>query len=155
MFDKYTPLHAAAAVGDSAIKMAELLLENGANVRSERRGETSLHVAAFRGDEAIKIAKLLLEKGGDIHSSGQTVGTPLHRAVSTLHPRLEMVRMLIDHGANVNAYNHCGAAVLVVALAWVGVGGWNVQHDVIQLLSKHGAKDPRFLGFNERSRQSI
>lgn len=91
-----TALHIAAKEGQEA--MARLLLQHGANVNLlSESGETPLHMAARSGIEAV--LKLFLGKV-DVNTM-TTKGTALHVAASSGRPGV--VKMLLEHGANVNA----------------------------------------------------
>jgi ankyrin repeat protein len=120
----YTPLLLAAREG--RVDVTRLLLEAGGNVNDEAAdGTTALVIATIRG--RLEYAKFLLEQGAN-----PNVGpgfTPLHWAVGEWHTELtgsltgvlaentewstvgglrgeqkrEMVMMLLDHGADLNA----------------------------------------------------
>ena len=68
--------------------------------------------------------------------------TPLHEAVS--HGNLNVIKILLSHGANVNALNFFGDSPLHKALQsknnqLVGVPFHASQHAIAQLLLEHGA----------------
>lgn len=88
------------------------LVDAGADVHKQhkRNGYTLLHYAAEKGD--IPTARLLLGEGADIDHDGNylpsrwtTSRTPLTHA--TQGGRLEMVRFLLDNGANVRWLSVC------------------------------------------------
>lgn len=100
------------AIEEKSEETAKLLIELGAdlNLMSEF-GWTSLHFAVTRG--SFKLTKLLLEKGAEIdfippqeekkrHYRFSIFQSPLGRAISEKH--LDMVRFLIDQGADINIY---------------------------------------------------
>ena len=97
----WTALHAATRTGNTII--ASMLLNNGAdvNVKSKSR-HTPLHVAAECGN--INTAKLLLESGADIHAVDEEGLTPILTAqwwCNDPEASGDMVRLLLDYGANV------------------------------------------------------
>ena len=93
-----TPLSAAAESGDA--RMIELLLQAGADVESANpEGQTALMAVARTGH--IDAARILLRKGANPnareHWGGQTA---LMWAAAQSQP--QMIRFLIDHGAQVD-----------------------------------------------------
>ena len=78
--DKYgqTPLHIAAENGHR--DMAELLLNNGADVNAKANNYTRpLHIAAENGHR--DMAELLLNNGADVNAKANGDNTPLHFVV--------------------------------------------------------------------------
>ncbi len=97
-YSRTTLLHLAAEEGH--LKIAKLLIENGADVNAKHSlGGTPLHLAASR--DHLKIAKLLIENGADVNAKDSLGGTPLHLAASRDH--LKIAKLLIENGADVNA----------------------------------------------------
>jgi ankyrin repeat protein len=94
-----TPMSEAAEVGNAAI--IKLLLKAGADVNSRNReGQTALMAVARTG--RVDAAQLLLDAGADINATEQWGGqSALMWAASQKQPA--MVKLLIEHGANVNA----------------------------------------------------
>ncbi|MFH2064371.1 MAG: ankyrin repeat domain-containing protein [Pseudomonadota bacterium] len=138
--DQYgkTPLILASSWGH--LDIMELLIEKGANVNVERQGWTPLISAAASGH--VKGVKLLLSKGADINAlegralSLATMGqnadmvktlikakikvdgvnengvTPLWQ--TAFYDMVEMAKLLIDAGADVNYRTPEGVSVLAV-----------------------------------------
>jgi cytohesin len=101
-----TPLLNVARAGN--LKMAMVLLENGADVNVQVTGEdsrTCLHAACLCG--SVKMVKLLLEIGADPDASTSTdMRTPLHWAAEKGH--LEIIKILVEFGANISAHDKFG-----------------------------------------------
>ena len=77
------------------------------------------------------IAELLIRRGVEINKPDVTGRTALHWAVD--NNDLELSRLLLEHGANPNAYTRAGASVLVYPVL-------RGQDKMKQLLYRHHAK---------------
>jgi uncharacterized protein len=101
------------------------------NARS-KDGFTALHFACYFGQPAA--ARVLIENGAavDAVAANPTQVMPLHSAASARN--LEAVRLLLEHGAPVNARQQSG---------WVPIhaAAQNGDRLMVELLLKHGA-DP-------------
>ena len=102
--NNWTPLHTASSLG--RLEIARLLLDHGAKVdASDEFGQTPLHKVSsgkYDPEEAgVGVAKLLLERGGDVNGKYKQQSSPLHLAFR--HGKLEIARLLLNHGANVEA----------------------------------------------------
>jgi hypothetical protein len=105
------PLIYAAGEGDSEAVRA--LLAAGHPIgETSRDGETALHVAGIRGD--ISTVEALIAAGADVNArtpAGATMSmTPLHWAI--YHGQTEMVRRLLDAGADPAVTNEYGKTPL-------------------------------------------
>ncbi len=111
------------AVSLSASKVAEVLIEAGADVHAiSIHGANSLHWAAYVG--LPEVAQILLEKGLDIElKCVDFQATPLFWAVqgfSRCHQSdrsdiIDAAAVLVSAGANVNAENYAGRSILSFA----------------------------------------
>ena len=112
-----TPLMLAA--GSDNVKTVSLLLKAGADpnvkVISPHAGELTPLTLAINLSEQhrIEIAEILLAAGAEINPRGTFLMSPLMHAVEDL----EMVKLLIAHGADVNQKNFRGATALMGAAA--------------------------------------
>jgi hypothetical protein len=116
------------------------LLDNGINSNTENiRGETPLHLVS-RGqydtqERGVGVVHLLLERGANVDAQDKGHITPLHLA--SYYGKLEIVRVLLHHGASVNTKGNLGQTSSHLALdgnrsCKDGVG-------IVRLLLQHGA----------------
>lgn len=106
----------AAAVGNCE-RLRHLIAQDATSVRAvSADGWTPLHLAAaFAGPEPVT---LLLEHGAHIHqfSHNPLRNQPLHACIS-LNNSVDVVRVLLEAGADVNASQHGGYTPLLQAAA--------------------------------------
>ncbi|KAJ7056437.1 ankyrin repeat-containing domain protein [Mycena amicta] len=105
----WTPLHAAAHVGDRYI--VQELLDAGADVnrrQDDYNGVQPLYGAVVGGH--VDAARLLLEHGAEVTAWGEGKLHPLEEAVYT--GNAEMVGLLLDHGADADAQGQSGRAII-------------------------------------------
>jgi ankyrin repeat protein len=111
-----------------------------ANSRSND-GFTALHFACFFGQP--DAANLLIEKGASVDAvaNNPTKLMPLHSAASARN--LEGARLLLEHGAPVNARQQGGWAPIHAAAQ-------NGDRAMVELMLKHGA-DPKLSNDDEKT----
>jgi len=129
---KWTPLHAAILTGTPPI--ARTLLEHGADPNApDNLGNTALHLASHQGwGEEVTFVELLLEYGANVDVRDKKGWTPLHEAA--YHLNLEVVVVLLNHGADPRAQTNKGETPIQLANApfrWASED----QAQVIRLLS--------------------
>ncbi|KAG5760329.1 hypothetical protein H9Q69_013530 [Fusarium xylarioides] len=96
----YTPLHLAAHFG-ARETLIQSLVDRGDNIEAQAaNGQTALHIAAEIGDSPHTV-KRLLECGANVAAVDEDGLTPLAHAI--VYGCLESVRLLISHGADINA----------------------------------------------------
>ena len=126
-----SPLHAAVRIDD--ITAVRSLLEIGADVNArDSKNVTVLQLAVVLGNE--DIVQLLLEKGanpnGNFVSAVTNSDTPLHDAVR--FARTKIAKLLLDHGAEVDARAEDGGTALESAAALE-------NEEIVRLLLEKGA----------------
>jgi ankyrin repeat protein len=107
-----TPVALAAAAED--VRTLEALLEAGANVEEpDEDGVTLLGWAAIGG--RTEAARVLLRRGANVNAVAKNGFTPLLYAASVDFGDGEMVRLLVDAGADTTAKTPEGATALALA----------------------------------------
>jgi ankyrin repeat protein len=137
--DSNTALHYAAF--NERLEIAKVLLDHAVNTAVENeRGETTLHLVSqsrhISQEHGVGIVRLLLERGEDVNASDRYQNTAVHSA-SRLG-KLEIVRVLLDHGATAGSENDEAQTPLHI----VSQGGYWFQDNglgVARLLLERGA----------------
>jgi uncharacterized protein len=124
-------VHTAAKSGDTDEVAALLSMDNRLTRTFDADGWSPLHLAAHYGHTAI--VELLLHNNApvDLRSANQMANTALHAALAGR--RAEVVKVLLDAGADVNATQHGGWTPLHSAAA-------NGDRALVDLLLARGAK---------------
>ena len=146
-----TGLHIAAAA--YARRLAQLLLDKGADVRARnRRGAEPLHYAAdgnpdgprWAPDAQRDVIVCLIANGADPNARDNSGVAPLHRAVRTRC--FAAVQALLENGADLRLTNKSGSTALHLAVQNTGRGASGAaaaqmqQARIIELLLQHGAR---------------
>ena len=101
-------------------------------MRRNKYGESPLHVAVKRGD--IEKVRSLLSEGANANSKDHAGWRPIHESMREGDNALRIIRLLVDHGADINAQSDSGNTALHDAAAYM-------THEIIEYLVKSGA-DP-------------
>jgi ankyrin repeat protein len=111
---------------NAAAAIAKKLLEAGANrdIRTylQHKNQTPLHLAAFHGNPTV--LRVLLESGADVATTDALGCTALHLAASgeydeNIRLRLQVVKLLLQYGANVRTKDLNGSLPLDYAIKFV------------------------------------
>jgi ankyrin len=139
-----TPLFFAARAGDA--ESAALLMAAGADPNDHLPDGTSpLVMAAYSGRSSV--GAVLLDKGADPNDMG-TGYSPLHAAI--LRSDLNLVKALLDHGANPNirmtkgTWKRRDSEDFVLPAALIGstpylLAAKFLESDILRALKEHGA----------------
>jgi len=125
-----------AAVGGDTERLRALLDLNADPESPDESKQTLLHHASFFGWR--ETAALLIERRANVNATGRYNGfatsnvCPIHMAAST--GQTEVVQLLLDHGASINARDSAGRTPLYCAAT-------TVKPDVIEVLLENRA-DP-------------
>src|ERR1051325_1833617 len=113
--DGRTPLMHAVLAENADSKIVSMLLERGADVNAQDKGRhwTALHFAAQ--SQRDDIVKVLLENGARVDPVDTFGNTPLWVAVMNTLSRLDVVRRLVESGADPNRKNQAGVAPIDIA----------------------------------------
>ncbi|MCX6835959.1 MAG: ankyrin repeat domain-containing protein, partial [candidate division Zixibacteria bacterium] len=123
----HSPLFAAIWGGN--LEVVNLLINRGGNLQYRNsEGEVALHIAAAKGN--IPIAEMLLSRGFDINVTDNGGRNPICQAI---WGQPDMVRWLIDQGAQVDAMTDSTSGPLQLAAA-------QGDTSIVRALVTHGAR---------------
>ena len=129
-----TPLYYAALCGFSNL-VEQLIVKHPEHINATGGYYMTPAVAALAGRH-FELAQVLHRNGSSVDPQGRSGFSTLHSA--TRYWNLEMVRVLLDYGVDVNAKSNSGSTPLSYALMF---NFENVDPSVVRLLLDHGA-DP-------------
>jgi len=110
-YGDFTPLYQAAFSG--GLKVAKLLIDHGADVNASGGQGTVLRgIIYYKSESGTEMAKLLLDNHAKLQKFSYG-NTELHLAA--LNDYADIIPILVEHGANVNAFNEYGHTPLYYA----------------------------------------
>ena len=118
----------------NAVIIAGILLDSGAWIDAkDNEGYTPLHSAAQAGPAALPVLQALVKRGAAVNTQASVPvsTTPLH-ATCMPDSELECLRLLLQHGANVDIRDTLGATALHRACK-------EGREDAVSLLLAHKA----------------
>ena len=111
-----TPLHSAAENGN--FEMVKLLVEHGADVNAMNyEGATPLRTAIVWGHNK-DIIKYLIFNGSDVNIKDKTEGNSIFLEFLMRWKDLEIAKMILEHGANINEPDNKGRTALHHVVSW-------------------------------------
>lgn len=141
-FDQKSPIHFAIESGN--LVTTEILVKEGANLkRTDKYRYSPLHSAVLRG--RADLVYFLILNNAEVDERTDDDCTPLMLAAGTpeLKERKDMIKILLEHGANVNAsaqyinYMHPCMSPIV---EYMKNCSFNPDKEIILMLLKYGAK---------------
>ena len=135
-----TPLH--WAIRRNQFELAEILLEHGADAIVENnQGQMPLHILSesdtYSRDNVQNLVLSLLRHGAKVNNRDQNNQIPLHLAIR--RNRFELVKILLEHGADAIAENNEGQTSLHI-LSESDINSRDDVQNLALLLLRHGAK---------------
>jgi len=115
--DYYSPARGTTAlhiaVWRNRLDIVKLLIEQGARIQPDQDGETPIHIAVAYG--YLDILKYFVQQVYQCLFNAHTniMGTPLFRAV--LSGNLDIVKLMIQHGADVYQTDYTGFSIISYA----------------------------------------
>ncbi len=130
-----TPMFSAAIRGgDKAAETVKLLLDGRDPVTSSTGRRGSPLFAAISMNSSLKMIETLIDGGYDVNSRDKDNNeTPLHYAVFPSKANIEVIKLLLDKGADPNAFDHVYEGPLDRAAS-------QRKEDIVDLLLERGAE---------------
>ena len=141
-FDQKTPIHFAIESGN--IIITEILIKAGARLtKPENYRNSALHAAVLKGRS--DLVTFVLLNGADIEERTEDDCTPLMLAAGTpeLRERKEIIKILLEHGANVNAraeYINYSYPCQSPIVEYMKNSPYNADKEILLMFLKYGAK---------------
>lgn len=134
-----SPIH--LAIKKDKEDIFDLLLEKNADVNTggksgKTQNQTALYVAVLKGRK--DLVQKLLEKGADPNIADSDGAFPLSEAVVNAGSNPQIVKLLIDKGANINAQESNKATALIYAAANKQISA-QMRREIVKILLDRGA----------------
>lgn len=109
-------------------------IRNGGNVNEKYDGKSLLHFAIDNcGKNYFEVIELLINNGADINSNQSNYKEiPLHRACARIRPRMDIIKLLLERGSEVNTENITGKTPIFYC-------NFNFSVELLNLLLNNGA----------------
>lgn len=133
--------HAISSLGpDDKSEILNILIDNGVELNPrDNVGRTPLYRAVLlpTTEGALNKIMILLKNGSDMYISSNDSRTPLCQAI--LYNRTSFIKLLIDHGVDVNQGCYYGDTPLHIAIEGYFSGNDSWDDNIIKLLISAGA----------------
>lgn len=134
-----SPIH--LAVAQKKEEILGLLLEKGADVNvagavGKTKNQTALYAAVIQNRE--DLVQKLIEKGADPNIADSEDAYPLSEAVAGSNANPQIVKMLLDGGANVNAQEQNEGTALIFAASNKAISS-QTRTEIVKMLLGKGA----------------
>eukprot|EP00953_Heterococcus_sp_UTEX-ZZ885_P011077 6426-Heterococcus_DN1.PRE.1 len=107
--ERASPVYQCASVGNSAA--VAVLLEHGADPLLEAKtGDNALFIGCRNGHTGV--VKVLLRSGMSVSATGNAIFTPTPLMAAAVHGQVEVAKLLLKRGADVNQRGHQGNTAL-------------------------------------------
>ena len=125
-------IHDTVQKGD--LKQVAELIEKTPDSVNELNDElaTPLHLASVLGNK--EIVKYLLNHDANVNIKNNNEQTPLHAVISSENPNINVVKILIENGANINEKAKGNLPIIIAAN--------NQRENIVNLLIDNGANIP-------------
>lgn len=121
---------------NGSTRLMKMAIDSGFNVNTKHRLHGARLIWAAQWGHTSTVRFLLSVPGIDVDIKDLDGLTPLHHAVTSPHSNLELIKLLIDAGADVNVRTWLGNTPLDRVFQLT-----SSPHDIrVQLLKSHGAK---------------
>lgn len=122
------------SIEEGNINEIEAHLNHAKNLSTDINLESMLHYAINNCENNyFKTIEFLINRGADISShNSKLLETPLHRLCARAKPQVDVITMLLERGANVNATNLSGKTPVFYC-------NFNYSVELLNLLVKYGA----------------
>ena len=134
------------------LEMVDTLLASGAKLNPEPWFPESLLQAMIKAND-IEMIKALLERGSDVNWENDIGTTALVTAIATSEPNVEVIRLLLNAGANPNKprlWIGDDCVSLLTSFGGASAISWDkVRTEIRRLLAQAGAKK---FSFNSRGK---
>lgn len=147
------PLHQVARMGNQAVEIYDLLLDNEAELDSkDEDGRTPLFFAVQ--SDNVYFVQRLIEKGAKVDEVDNDGSTPLHIATgNTTDACWEILKFLIGHGADLESKDTYGRTPLLHSVTMRETSWSTFRPEIVTQLLDNGAdadaKDTEGLGLHD------
>lgn len=128
------PKSISAIIKEGNLDELKTFIKTGGNVNEKYDVESLLNYSIDNcEDNYFKVIELLVDNGADIDNNESYLKeTPLHRICARNNPEIDVVKLLLDRGAKVNAENISGKTPVFYC-------SFNYSVELLELLVKYGA----------------